>query len=105
MSSQTKEFIDPADILAVQVACKGCHLVMAVPLAEAERLLKFITCPVCNERWLQVGSSTLVPDLENCVAALNSAIAALQRWPGLLDAANAKGFALTLEIVRSEKTK
>jgi len=98
MSTQTKQFIQPSDILAVVFECNNCHAKVTLPVAKSTQFGALGTCPNCQTPWLHAGQNTCEPVLTKCTESIAETVDRLERWEEILKASNSKGFSLTLEI-------
>jgi hypothetical protein len=57
MTSQTKHYIEVADILGLRCECKECHTALALPLAT-DVGKSLLTCPRCGKGWARQANST-----------------------------------------------
>lgn len=65
MTSQTKRYIELADILTLKLSCKGCGSSLEIPIsrdisgrADSQKLSY---CPICQKPWANLGGATFQP--------------------------------------------
>jgi len=98
MTSQTQKFIEPSDILALKLKCKGCDSTLTIPsgrqMAGREEMGKLSSCPICRKAWANLEGATYEPLIIKFVSTLNELRAALKTAP--------IGFTLTFEVEPEE---
>jgi hypothetical protein len=72
MTSQTKVFLDPSDIVALRLECKQCGATLTLALSGAIEAKKLRTCPHCNNPWTMMHEKTIEPLVEKVINSLSS---------------------------------
>jgi hypothetical protein len=69
MTSQTKKFIDPSDILGLRLQCQHpeCQATVLLPLDKPMNTPRLASCPLCLRSWLTGSSSSLVLSVEGVI--------------------------------------
>lgn len=93
MTSQTKNYIELADVLAIRCECKHCGATLSLPLLREIRTDRLHNCPNCNEPWSQSGYGR---SLRNIDAEIAQFVTAFQSLSQSLEQPN--GFLLLLEV-------
>lgn len=92
MTSQTKRYIELADIQALRFVCTRCGTNLSVPIMKEIRLDALYQCPNCRESWTYLqGGAVLDTLLKQFVGSFN----AIARN---LEANHFPGFSFTLEL-------
>ena len=92
MTSQTKRYIELADILALRFVCSRCGTNLSVPIMKEIRLDALYQCPNCKESWTYLlGGAVLDALLKQFVGSFNTIARNLE-------ANHFPGFNLTLEL-------
>jgi hypothetical protein len=93
MTSQTKRFIELADLVAFRFRCKGegCGAELCLPLqANFSRDRSADTCPNCGANWLAITNGVTTSSTAQTLERFVKSIQDISRWPGQFD--------LTLEV-------
>ena len=105
MTTQTKKFIEPSDILALRFECKSCGSELLISslrdISKREEYGKLNDCPVCCKPWASIGGSTCEPTIAEFLTALNKLRGMLGTHQGAFPA----GFSLMIEIKDKEQAK
>jgi hypothetical protein len=103
MTSHTKTYIEPSDILALRLVCKKCDSTVALSLVRDLNFSRLHSCPNCNEPWLTIsGSNSLEPQMKECAESIRKTVMALSQWDKILHSNGAVGFSITFEISEGE---
>ncbi len=74
MTSQTKKFIELADLLGLRFQCNECKASLFLPLTKDVNASRLRSCPHCNHPWLAVTNGTsgtsVYSDVSNLVDAV-----------------------------------
>jgi hypothetical protein len=102
MTTQTKKFIELADMLALHFSCKNCDATLTVSIdrefGKKEEFGLLNTCPVCKNPWASVNGSSCEASIKEFVDAFRKLSLTLGPQAGAFPA----GFSLTLEV-KAEK--
>ncbi len=92
MTSQTKTFIEPSDIIGLRLKCQHseCGAEILVALDKPLKAERFATCPVCRRPWLRENNTSLEPAVDIAIARIEELSAGLKSHPW--------GVNVTLEI-------
>ena len=97
MTSQTKQYIEFSDIVALHGQCKRCGATVSLPLAA--KLLRtegLSRCPNCNEAWAEIfESNSILPSINEFIEHFKQIQNILARRREL---SKDGGFILMLEI-------
>jgi hypothetical protein len=100
MTTQTKTFIEPSDILARKFTCDDCGCTLSVPvtrdLSRNEEKGKLDKCPMCRRFWVSNGETSH----QLAIAGFITGLSTLQ-----LTVSKKLGFTLGLEIKPEEDPK
>jgi DNA-directed RNA polymerase subunit RPC12/RpoP len=97
MTTQTKKFIDPKDVIALYFECAGCKASFSLPLAEKIDVKKLAVCPHCQRPWLRsVEGSSIETALSECIEKLKALSSYLGKAPY-------NGFTLKFEITKENE--
>jgi predicted hydrocarbon binding protein len=101
MTTQTKKFVDPQDIIGIQLTCKSCGTSLCLSrdeLLRGKSVVRFGQCPSCRQAWTQVGEPVCEPTLVKFAEAIDSVIRTFSAGKSSFPA----GFSITIEV-KSEK--
>ena len=100
MTTQTKTFIEPSDILALKFTCDDCGCTLSVPvtrdLSKPEEKGKLDNCPMCRRFWVSRGDTSCHLEIAGFITGLNT----LQQT-----VSKKLGFTLALEIKPEEDSE
>lgn len=101
MTSETKKFIEPKDIIGIRLECTHCKAALLLPFSGFSGLLdleRLRICPHCQRPWTQL------PDGATAETAILQCVEKVRSLNTLLE--NGRyGFGLTLEIKDDEPEK
>jgi hypothetical protein len=99
MTSQTKKFIEPSDILSLRIQCTNakCGATLMLPISGDIDVKRLYVCPNCERPWVRLPSGTTAE------LAIAECVGHIKTLSGLLSGGQFNGFALSLEI--QEETK
>jgi len=87
MTSQTKVYIEPADILSIRCDCKHCGASLSLPLSR-DVGKSLLVCSQCNKGWARLENSSEETLISEFAFKVEKMVSALPRL----------GFKLLLEI-------
>lgn len=96
MTSQSKTYIEPKDIIAVQFECNKCSASVSLPISINMNFAH--ACPNCGAAWTSVMQSSIQKDLKECADAIAGLALSLKNWEKIIAVGGSKGFTLSLEI-------
>jgi len=76
MTSQTKQYIELSDLVALRFECKNCKTAVLIPLGQAFDLNKLRDCPACGRDFI---SSSTSASIDQEIRTFVSAWAGLKR--------------------------
>jgi hypothetical protein len=92
MTSQTKIFIEPADLVALRFSCNHCNASLSLSLLKDVREDRLRQCPNCYEPWVQLPNGTTIEPL------LAQFIDRLRKLSDVLASGHFAGFSMALEL-------
>jgi hypothetical protein len=104
MTTQTKKFIELADILALRFECKNCGSELLISslrdMSKREEQGKLSDCPVCRKPWASISGTT-------CESAIAEFLSSLNKLRSLIGTQGTfpTGFLMTVEIKAKEQDK
>ena len=101
MTTQTKCFIEPADIVAVRFDCLHCGASVTLATSRELSLQTLDSCPNCRRPWLAIPGNSITGTVKECMDAIEKTIAALRDWGGTMRTAHHPGFSLFLEVKKA----
>jgi hypothetical protein len=101
MTIQTKQFIEPSDILAVRFDCLHCGASVALAVSREFSLETLGGCPNCRRPWLKTSDNSIASTVKACVDAIDKTVATLHEWKNTMKALHHPGFSLFLEVKKT----
>ena len=98
MTTQTKTFIQLADILSVRVECGKCHSTVTIPIGRSMNFGGMRRCSNCGNAWLAVEMASIEQKVNACAESIRATADDLRNWQNTLDTMGSAGFSLSLEI-------
>jgi hypothetical protein len=98
MTTQTKTFIDPSDILGIRLECGNCGMAVTMPVGREMNFKGLGYCQNCNEPWLVMLMTTMEPEIADYIRSTRALARRLEWWKETLKTNGNKGFDLSLEI-------
>ena len=92
MTSETKKFIEPKDIIGVRLGCRKCGAILLIPFPRPLDLEHLRICPHCHIPWTQL------PNGGTAEAAILHCIEAVRTLNRTIESDRFDGFSLMLEI-------
>ena|ERR1700733_14757763 len=92
MTTQTKRFIEPGNILALCLECADCKASISLSLSDRMNIKRLRVCPNCQRPWLQL------PEGSTAELAVTDLMNQLNNVSELLKSGQFSGFRLLLEI-------
>lgn len=71
MTSQTRRFIELADVLGLHLECKHCHTALSLPMPETtlgKRVLA--SCPTCQRDWIVLNGTSYEEAFKNFIESV-----------------------------------
>lgn len=103
MTTQTKTYIDPSDIVAVRVECKKCGCTVSIPISRTMSFSGLDQCKNCNSQMFRVAMTTIEPEMKSLADAIQAASDRVKSWQEVAMTMGGKGFAVSLEIKAESK--
>lgn len=98
MTTQTKKFIEPSDILSLRLECAKCHATLLLPISGEIEVKRLYVCPNCERPWVRLPSgATAELAIADCVTHIKT-------LTGMLSGGQYNGFSLSLEIKEEIET-
>jgi uncharacterized protein YerC len=97
MTSQTKHFIEAADLIALRLECAHCRATLTLPIADQLDIVTLRSCPNCKAKWAVLDKTAY----EGLIQEFSAATKKLQRV-ARAENAGALGFAFTLEVAEDQ---
>jgi hypothetical protein len=96
MTTQTKKFIAPEDVIGLRFQCEHpeCRATVILPLDKPVNTKRLGVCPCCLRPWLTTQTDSLVVLVDACIENLKNLKAQIASYK--------KNFSLTLEIKPEE---
>jgi len=99
MTTQTKKFITPEDVIGLRIKCSHsqCQAEIVLPIDKPLEAKNLAFCPICRRPWLREEHNSLEVAVDHAVQALTNLKSGLKsgHW----------NFALTLEIKPEESAE
>lgn len=95
MTTQTKKFIEPSDILGLRLECADCHATLLLPISNDVKIKQLYVCPHCQRPWVRLPGATAEIAIAECMAHIRT-------LSGMLSGGQYNGFTLSLEIKQDE---
>src|ERR1017187_8363995 len=92
MTTQTKKFIEPSDILGLRLECADCHATLLLPISKHVKIKQLYGCPHCQRPWVRL------PDGATAEIAIADCMMHIKTLSGMLSDGRYNGFSLSLEI-------
>jgi hypothetical protein len=98
MTTQTKTFIEPSDILGIRLECGECGMTVTLPISRTMSFKGLGYCPNCNEAWLVMPHDTIESEIAEFMGAARTLAHRLDIWKEISESKQRKGFSVSLEI-------
>jgi len=92
MTSQTKKFIEPSDILGLRLDCADCGATLLLPISHEVKIKQIYVCPHCQIPWVKL------PNGSTAELAIAECMERIKTLSQLLGSGQFEGFSLLLEI-------
>lgn len=99
MTSETRKFIEPRDIIGVRLECVHCKAILLLPFDRPFDLEHLRICPHCHVPW------TRLPNGQSVEAAILQCVDKVQTLNALLENKQFDGFSLMLEVKEEKKAE
>jgi hypothetical protein len=104
VTTQTKKFVDLADLLGFRLKCRTCYTELTVSLEEYAKKRSsagfLTTCPICRTGWTMVDGGPSEPTFNALVESLQNVSALFPKT-----APFPTGFLLSIELKDEPKDK
>ena len=100
MTTQTKTFIEPSDILGVRLECGNCGMTVTLPISQTMNFKGLGVCQNCNEPWLVFIMTSMEPEIADYIRATRALSHKFELWQEQLKTTGNKGFSIRLEIAQ-----
>lgn len=99
MAIRIKRFIEPGDILGLQMECADCKATFSLSFKENLNIRRLSVCPHCQRPWIRM------PEGSNAEVAIDDLIRQLNNVGNLLKSGHFKGFRLLLEVASDDEAQ